>query len=703
MYNELHTTIAPKQILKASLHSAILCLVSYAFLTGCVIISGLQQVQAQELPTYRSRNYTTRKVDTTEIKKIFAKAAETASRNKDSAIAIFKQAMDLSSQINYTYGVARSMLAISYCEGMKGAYVIAIKTAKEAYQYCLQTNKPKLMAQYYLQMGDNYIHLGFNDTAVQYSHKVLEILNKHPNIDSGDGQRWTVYNRLGKVYASFRQYDFKLSFYYLEKARQIALAQKNDQQLLQTYIGLGSAFANKANAENNNPADYKKGLDYFTQAIALGEKSGYVDQLGNAYCNMGIIYINQDKLDSGELYINKALRDSMYIKDDVQSSIRPYMALGAAFFKKKNYTKAEAYLLKANEASATINAKNDRVEIYQALANLYINNKQYEKALVYQQAYSILRDSILNEEKINATAKLEIKYRTAEKDKEIAVQHLKLSEQQSLLREKNTWIGMGAISILLLIGFLFMLYKNSRHRQQRQEEQLQLMEQEQQLWKQGEEIRNLNAMVKGEERERARLGRELHDGIVGQLAAAKMNFTAIQNKYHEPELKADFRIALHHLDETALELRKTAHNLMPEILIQQGLVIALESFCEKTSAFTGIQISFHHEEYVPRLDIDFELSVYRMVQELVQNIIKHANATKALVQIDYHEPLLIVTVEDDGIGIDKNEPSFTNGMGLNNISTRIKALQGNFEITGRKGEGTSVYIEFDVSIIKSVA
>jgi signal transduction histidine kinase len=337
------------------------------------------------------------------------------------------------------------------------------------------------------------------------------------------------------------------------------------------------------------------------------------------------------------------------------------------------------------------------------LANLYINDKRYEKALVYQQAYSILRDSILNEERINATAQLEIKYRTAEKDKEIAVQHLKLSEQQSLLREKNAWIGMGAVSTLLLTGFLFMLYKNGRHRQQRQEEQLRIMEQEQQLWKKEEEIRNLNAMVKGEERERARLGRELHDGIVGQLAAAKMNFTAIQNKYDQPELKTDFRIALHHLDETALELRKTAHNLMPEILIQQGLVIALESFCEKTSAFTGIQISFHHEAYVPRLDIDFELSVYRMVQELVQNIIKHANAVKALVQIDYHEPLLIVTVEDDGIGINKNEASFTNGIGLNNISTRIRALQGNFEITGRKGEGTSVYIEFDVSIIKSVA
>ncbi len=96
-------------------------------------------------------------------------------------------------------------------------------------------------------MSDNYINLGLNDTAIQYCHKTLEIPNQYPAIDSGDAQRWTAYNRLGNIYAIFRQYDdFNLSFYYLEKARQIALAQKNDEQLIQTYIGLGSGYANKA-------------------------------------------------------------------------------------------------------------------------------------------------------------------------------------------------------------------------------------------------------------------------------------------------------------------------------------------------------------------------------------------------------------------------------------------------------------------------
>ncbi len=95
----------------------------------------------------------------------------------------------------------------------------------------------------------------------------------------------------------------------------------------------------KQNDQNGNAADYKKGLDYLTFAISLAKRSGYLDQLGSAYCNMGIIYINQDKLDSGEIYINKALSDAAYINGYARSSVRPYLALGAAFLKKKTIPK----------------------------------------------------------------------------------------------------------------------------------------------------------------------------------------------------------------------------------------------------------------------------------------------------------------------------------------------------------------------------
>lgn len=625
-------------------------------------------------------------IDTARIKQQFLEAGTFMQQYPDSALRIFNRLLDQSRQIGYPYGIAKNLLAKSLIYSYKNPES-AIHMLQPLYTL-LSSRLPELLPEFHTRLANYYSMLGYADTAIQHAHVALQIIQAHPE-EKGITQLAPLYLQLGALYMKDTQ-DIPTAISYLEKAIATALGQKEQKNwLIKAYIGLGGAYANQSRFSANPAPGYRKGLSYINKGIDLISLSGDSSQLGMAYSNMGLIYSWLNQLDSAEMYIEAAIRLSES-PGSLREKIHAYLVLGVAYQRNHDFPKAEAAYKKAIDMSSIIHYRQMLLHGYKALSDLYILSKKYDQSLIYLQQYTFLKDSLINEEKVNATTNLELKYRSAEKDRELAWKSLALSQHRHQLREKNTWLIAGGTGSLLLAGFLLLLWRYSRHRRLRAEEQ-------QQLWKQGEEIRNLKAMVNGEEKERARIGRELHDGIVGQLAAAKINFTMIQSKYPLPELHADFKDALNYLDETSQELRKTAHNLMPGMLTEQGLLVAVDAFCEKTATFTGIEIDVHQDGILPRLDIDFELSLYRMVQELMQNIIKHANATRALVQLDYHEPVLILTVEDNGIGITAEQA--TSGMGLTNLRTRVNALQGNMELSGNKGEGTSVYIEFDISLI----
>lgn len=634
------------------------------------------------------------KADTQYIKKLYRQASETTL--PDSSLRLSQEGLALSRQLHYTYGEGLHLLGIARAEGWLGNPYRAISWLRLARPACEQSGRPGLWGNYYLYGSRLYNEIGYKDTAIEFAHKLLDITNQYPEWDNTEMAAGTAYGQLGRIYMEGRQ-DPMLAISYFEKALHIAERNGSREQYPQLYANLGGAWANSNQEDSSNTAGYRKGLGFYFKAETCAQQLGDqgVAQLANVYQNVSGIYNNLDMPDSAEFYLKKLFAlPEQYISQ--QSRIAAQYILAAGFHRKKDYPKAIRYYNEAGQLARLYHINSRLLDIEQNLFSIYKETRQHQKALEHLEAYSSLRDSLLDKEKIKAVQQLEVKFRTAEKDKELALKNLSLTTQQSQLREKNIWIDAGALSSLVLAGWLLVWRRNSRRRQRAQ---LRLVAKELQLWKQDEEIRNLKAMVNGEEKERARIGRELHDGIVGQLSAAKLNFNMIRKKYPLPEMQPDFNEALAYLEETAQDLRKTAHNLMPGILIEQGLVTAVDAFCEKTAIFTGIRIDVCQDGILPRLDIDFELSAYRMVQELVQNIIKHAHATRVLVQLDYHRPILILTVEDNGIGI--TEMQAASGMGLNNLKTRVAALQGSIQLSSKPGEGTSVYIEFDVSLIKS--
>lgn len=224
------------------------------------------------------------------------------------------------------------------------------------------------------------------------------------------------------------------------------------------------------------------------------------------------------------------------------------------------------------------------------------------------------------------------------------------------------------------------------HKQKLQQEKINSFDQQM-------EITRLNATINGEERERIRIAQELHDGIGGLLAISTINFEQVKNDLYL-ENEGNFSEGLKLLKEASVELRKTAHNIMPEILLQKGLVEAVKYFCERMAGNNSINISFQTVGTIKKFNKEFELLLYRITQELLHNILKHSKATEALVQICFHEEGLDLTVEDNGIGMPAERRSFSSGMGLQSIQDRIKAINGHMEIKSEPGHGTGIYIEF---------
>jgi signal transduction histidine kinase len=176
------------------------------------------------------------------------------------------------------------------------------------------------------------------------------------------------------------------------------------------------------------------------------------------------------------------------------------------------------------------------------------------------------------------------------------------------------------------------------------------------------------------------------------LAVSKMNFE-ISKQNIEAHHKEEFQDGIKLLEQAASELRKTAHNMMPQILLEEGLVDAVKYFCDGVSKSNSPDIRFQIFGTPKKFTQEFELAIYRIVQELIHNVIKHAMAKHAIVQFNFHETSFTLTVEDDGIGMSTEEG--IKGMGMRSIQDRIKTNHGTISIESRKNEGTSVYLEFE--------
>lgn len=646
---------------------------SIAYLV-CLLLSVNQHIAAQNVGGASVETIAQYKRDTATIKKLLKRCDFLVSRNPDSCLLLLNEAYAISWELGHVDYIATTLLGIGACYNNKTEYTKCFQSLAAAYPYCLKAKDPNLLGMFYHNMSNPYYYQGKPDTAIYYLYKTLDVLNRIKEPDSI--LLMLTYTNLGG-YLGQAPWESDEAMTFFHKAEVIASALNDSDMLAHIYVGMGQFLSTKK--------DYEQSRYYTQKAIVLSQQYRKIRTLQVAYNNMAGTYLSEDNPSVAITYANKSLQSGFV--HPRHSYLNPYSVLGSAYFQLKNYVQAEKYLLMALKVSREIGARDRTSQIYEHLAQLYRAQKNYDKAMEYQDAYSSLRDSVMNEQKLTATRRWEVRYNAIEKDKELALNHEVINRQQTLLKVKNFWIFTIIIGSLLLAALLISLYRSYRHKQKLQSTTIRAMQQEQ-------EINHLKAIMKGEEQERSRLARELHDGIMSQLAAIRLNFSTLQEQNSFGNNKETDAI-LQQLVETMRELRTTTHNLMPEILLEEGLVEAIRIFCEKMEQASGLEIDLQIYGTIQPMSAHFELSLYRMVQELVHNAIKYAQASQLLVQLNYNEESIGLTVEDNGTGMPQGNQD-KKGIGLKSIQNRAKLLNGHMEFLDNGLSGTTVYLEFDI-------
>lgn len=351
-----------------------------------------------------------------------------------------------------------------------------------------------------------------------------------------------------------------------------------------------------------------------------------------------------------------------------------------------------SYLLKHKDM---LFLSEDRLLVYGDLAETYAGMGNMAQAYKWMKKVGQLSDSI-NESKIKKDVhELEIRYKKAEDMREIGA--LKATNEKAALSVKNNrliaWL-LGSIAIFLLaITFFGLLYFRNNKKLTKQKEinyrqQLKELEQEQQLT-------ITNAMLEGEERERQRVGRDLHDGLGGTLAGIKINLSDVVANTSELGKDTELGKIIAQLDSSVNDLRSIARNLMPETLLKFGLQTALKDLCE-TFNNSSLKITLQLLDIQESMEVSVKINIYRIIQEILSNTVRHSGASQLLLQCSQNESVFLITAEDNGRGFDASAAGNTKGIGLSNIRNRVALLHGKLDLNTAVNEGTSINIELKV-------
>ena len=369
---------------------------------------------------------------------------------------------------------------------------------------------------------------------------------------------------------------------------------------------------------------------------------------------------------------------------------------GLYYMQQKKYPMAQYYFNKSREA-ASGNPHRLR-NAFKHLAELHKETGDYQESLYYLERYTALNDSLLNARRIKIINHLLISQKYREKEAEVMdLQKDKLIASMSNRAQRIITFSLLFGSVIILFGayLTIRLYQQRLNTNQiisKQKEELiqsRITELENSL-----KIETMHSMLQGQEAERERIAKDLHDSLGGLLSTVKLHFDSVQSVSGDIEHSEQFQKAHRLLDEACKEVRNISNNMQPGALLKLGIISAIKDLVNRVQSDGGPEIEFQYfgDPLVP--DQTIMLNIYRIIQELLINSIKHANANEILIQMIQKDDELIVMVEDDGTGYDVD--AVEKGMGTGNIASRVKYIKGELSIDSEIGKGTTTMITIPI-------
>ena len=593
----------------------------------------------------------------------------------------------------------------------------SMEYARQGVLYAGKKNNSYQIAEFYYNLGNSYYAANRLDSSLFYYEQSFDMLKHAKEIDMEDKKnidylQLMLFQSVGVINNVRGKYDEALDnlFKALDIAEKINTPQrmagiysnlattyermsnyrqaeiyylKNEKlsRELNDSINLADAFMGLCNLYKNKK-DYRKALEYGEEAYRIQSALPDVSADERMFTNQVLSDVWLQVPDYGKA-LEYAQKTVEYAR---QTTISSYLAtalymLSTCYLKQEKYAESEKIALEALTTDTTDIYINSILYGNITQANIQLGNPA--KAIEYFGKTTDAIRAYSNKNFQSSLSEMEVKYKTQEKELQIA----------ALQKEKGLITGLsitGGAVLLLILATFFLLWRWTVQKRRTTEKQKQLAEQQVKQLEQEKQLVATQSVLDGETQERVRLARDLHDGLGSMLTGAKLSLLELKKGVTLDFADVErFDKAVGLLDSSVHEMRRVAHHLMPDSLSRFGLKPAVSDFCDN---LPFVRFDYYGDE--SRLDPKLEVMIYRSIHELVSNALKHAGASKISVQIIRESDRIAFTVEDDGYGFDPSIAS--QGMGLQNIRTRVASYNGVMNIDSTIGKGTEISVELKV-------
>ncbi|MCO6493674.1 MAG: sensor histidine kinase, partial [Phaeodactylibacter sp.] len=518
-----------------------------------------------------------------------------------------------------------------------------------------------------------YLYLGEYQKALEYNNRDIELREKR-------GDRQGIANALLTAGTAHRRLNnFSSAEAKYKEGLSIFESLENPTGIAQVYINLGDLY----HAKN----EFRKELNSYQKALNLKEVLSE-DGLALLYRNIGACYKELEKPDSALFYYNKS-RELYQSAENALGLAYIEFSFGSLNSDGNHHQKALKHFTESLNILQSNQLSNPFLEtnLFDRLSDTYTQLGDYAAALEYRNRHTSLQDSLytLSMNAANYKYSYEEERRKNEEERRKNDQII----NDAKFEKMQLFYTLSGIIALLLFGagFAFMIF---RHRQRKA-----AMDREIDNLLRNQEVTTAYARIEGQDEERRRIAQDLHDGLGSMLSTVKLYFSAIDAKIGLMHLESreQYGKANQLLDEACEEVRRVAHEMHAGTLKKFGLKAQLEDLAETINSSTRVKVELVTHKLDGRLDTQLEVNIYRIIQELTSNVLKHAKASKLSIELNLFEKIIHILVEDNGVGFKESAAMEKGGLGLSGINKRVNALNGKVDIDSVAGRGTSVSID----------
>jgi signal transduction histidine kinase len=592
---------------------------------------------------------------------------------KDSSINymnLFNQAIVLASKVN-----GKSYEAELY--NKLGAQLRKHNKSNEslvAYQKSLEIST-EIGNQKYIAFNHNNIANYYNNKgdylkAISYYLYALKIFEQ---IEM-PAKAASVMMSIGNIYADQRLPQKALVYYF--KSLKIKRHIYDSNGIASNLVNIGSIYT--------DIKDYKKALAVFKQAKDIAEQIGFSRGIFVSLNNISEVYIKQGNYKDALTYQLKSLEMRKTDGELIDIALA-LIQLGNTYLKLNQPSLAKSYFDKAELINIKETSYENNAALCDGYARFYDIVGDANRANSYLKLFIQYKDSLYNENKHNQITDLETKYQTEKKDLEINEQALMIKNAELEIGKRKSQLQLMVITISTVLLLIYLFYYRNKLKQKALLDAELLHQQE---------LRN-KAIIEAEEKERIRIAKDLHDGVGQQLRAVKMHLSVLSedNTLKIDKMNDSFNTLLTLVDEAVKEVRSVSHNMMPNALLTSGISAAFREFVNKISTAGSLKVDLQIIGLTERLNSSTETVLYRVLQECVSNIVKHAQASYISIQLVKHNNHLNMIIEDNGKGFDTKKINSFEGIGFKNIISRVQFLNGCVDFDSTIGSGTTINIE----------